>query len=135
MVMPFTLPWPGSTIPTAYTQTDCIWLFAPFNFNFLWSYLDVSIISSIFSPFLYFIDELSWETEDIEHSFDFVSSLGEKLLWNPNVFFPLLNFPYVPLSLPLSRYSTSSLPCYSIPSATRREMDTWKERSRKPKSR
>ena len=63
MVMPFALPCPGSTIHAAYTQTDCIWLFAPFNFNFLWSNLDVSITSSIFSPFLYFIDELSWEIE------------------------------------------------------------------------
>lgn len=119
-------PCPGSTIHAAYTQTDCIWLFAPCNFNFFWSYLDhVSNTSSIFSPFLYFIDELSWEIEGHRTFIWSGFQSWEKLLQSPTVFFPLLNFPYVPL-LPLPRCSTSSLPCYSIPSAMRRN-GPWKE--------
>lgn len=42
------------------TASGCL---HPVTSTFFWSYLDVSITSSIFSPFLYFIDELSWEIE------------------------------------------------------------------------
>lgn len=92
--------------------------------------------SSILSPFIHFINELSEETEGHSISCDLVLGLGENLFWKPTVSFPLLNFPFslcVPPP-PHPRYSTSSLPCCSIPLAMRREMETWMESPKKPKS-
>lgn len=54
----------------------------------------IFLSSSILSPFVHFIDELSQETEGHNILFDLVLGLGEKLFWKPTVSFPLLNFPF-----------------------------------------
>lgn len=48
------------------------------------------------SSLLLFILQMNFlgRQKDIELSFDFVLGLGEKLLWKPTVFFPLLNFSF-----------------------------------------
>lgn len=131
MVTPFCLPWPESTIHVAYMQIDWIYLFVPFNFNFFCVLPCYLCYSLIFSPFIYITYELSWEVEG--HRILVWLGFGSWGEVAPETYCILSFAKFSILLAPCPRYSTYSLPCCSIPSAKKREMEMV-DRSGKPKS-